>query len=185
MWKFVTVLAKGLIQNAVLTQVKFNPTLHTDIPKRPILIFAIHLCNGFSSDLFIWVIPTKILYDFLTSHKQVTMSCPSHPSQYNHPNNNIWCYSLYRWLVRKRNTSTYQLWYTFPFPSRWFNDLSHVIFLRWLLPGKKSLQTVNLSSTAQTLFTDSSTVKNKDHFYLHQQNQYQYTKNCQTYTETW
>ena len=142
---------KGLIWNSVLTQVKSNPTLHTDIPKRSILTFSIRLCIGFSSDLFIWVIPNKILYDFLISQKQVTMSCPSHPPQYNDPNN-IWCYSLYRWLVRKRNTSTYQLWYTFPFPSRWFNDFSHNVFLRQLLLGRKSLQTVSLSSTAHSTY---------------------------------
>lgn len=116
-----------------------------------------------------------------TSDHVLSISSP----QYNHRNNNVRCYSLYRWLFRKRNTCTYQVWYMFPFPSRWFNDLSHVIFLRWLLLGKKSLQTVNLSSTAQTLFTDSSTVKNKDHLHLHQQNQDQYTKKCQTYTATW
>jgi len=161
-------------------QIQFNPSYWHS--QRSVSVFAIHLHIGSWSDLFIWVIPTKILYDFLISHKQVTMSCPSHPSQYNHPNNNVRCYSLYRWLVKKRNTSTYQLCYTFPFPSRWFNDHPHVIFLRWLLLGKKSLQTVNLSSTAQILFTDSSIVKNKDYFYLHQQNQDQYTKKCQTYT---
>lgn len=116
---------------------------------------------------------------------QVTISCPSHPPQYSHSNNYIQCYSLYSWLVRKMNATTYQLWYMFPFPSRWFNDLSNVIFLKWLVLGKKSLQTVNLSSTLQTLFTDSSIVENKDNFYLHQQNQDQYTKKFHTYTDTW
>lgn len=115
---------------------------------------------------------------------QVTKSCPSHSAQYNDPNNDVWCYSFYSWLVRKRNASTYTLWYMFPLPSKWFNDLS-VIFLRWLVIGKKSLKIINLSSTAWTLFTDSRTVQNKDYFHLHQQNQDQYTKKYQTYTDTW